>query len=164
MIAALKQRWAQMQERERRVLLGGAVAVALLGGYALVWDPWVQAVSGLEQDVAEQRVLLGWMKQSVSEVRMLRGSRPGGAPAAGQSLLSLIDGTARAQGLGTTMQRVEPEGNGVRVWLERAAFDDVLRWLDRLGDRGVRVTSFASERVSGQTGVVNVRLVLEGGA
>lgn len=164
MLAMLKERWAQLQERERRVLLGGAVALVLLGGYALVWDPWMQAVSRLEQDVAEQRVLLGWMKQSVHEVQMLRGNRPGGAPAAGQSLLTLIDGSARAQGLGTAMQRVEPEGNGVRVWLEKAPFDEVMRWLDRLGDRGVRVTSFATERVAGQSGVVNVRLVLEGGA
>jgi general secretion pathway protein M len=64
------------------------------------------------------------------------------------------------------LQRVEPEGaNGVRVWLEQAPFDDVLRWLDKLStERGVRVTAFATERRAEQPGRADVRVVLEGGA
>jgi general secretion pathway protein M len=165
MLEALKQRWAQMQARERKVLGGGFIAVLVLGGYSLVWEPYTDSMARLEQDVAEQRALLEWMERSAREVQSLRGSgkRIGSG---GQSLLAIADGTARAQGLGSVLQRVEPEGaNGVRVWLEQAPFDDVLRWLDRLAaERGVRVTAFATERRSEQPGRADIRIVLEGGA
>jgi general secretion pathway protein M len=162
----LKQRWSQLQARERRILLVGALALILLGGYSLVWEPYVDSRARLERDVAEQRALLEWMERSAREVQALRGGRPAGGAASGQSLLALADGSARAQGLGSALQRVEPDGaNGVRVWLEQAPFDDVLRWLDKLSsERGVRVSSFATERRAEQPGRVDVRIVLEGGA
>jgi len=164
MMEMLKQRWAQLQARERRMLLGGAVALLVLGGYALVWDPYVQSAARLEQDVAEQRALLEWMEQSAREVQALRGSRPAGSTS-GQSLLAVADGSARAQGLGSVLQQVEPEGsNGVRVVLEQAPFDDVMRWLDKLAtERGMRVSAFAAERRGDQPGRSDVRVVLEGG-
>lgn len=165
MIESLKQRWSQLQTREKRILIGGAAALVLLGGYALVWEPYVESGTRLERDVAEQRALLQWMEASAREVQALRGSQPAGGTG-GQSLLALADGSARAQGLGSALKRVEPEGaNGVRVLLEQANFDDVLRWLDKIAtERGVRVSAFSTERRSEQPGRVDVRIVLEGGA
>jgi general secretion pathway protein M len=138
------------------------VALVLLGGYAFLWDPYVNATARLQQEVAERRALVEWMETSAQEVRGLSGSLP--ANRGSQSLLALADGTARAQGLGPALQRVEPDGQrGVRVWLEQAPFDDVLRWLDKLVlENGVAVTAFTAERRP-EAGRVNVRIVLEGG-
>jgi general secretion pathway protein M len=136
----------------------------LLGIYALVWDPYVQGVTRLEQEVAEQRALLSWMENAAREVKALRGSGMAARPG-GQSLLTLVDSTARAQGLENALQRVQPEGqNTVRVWLEKASFDDTLRWLDRLtGQQGLRVTGLVVEPLQ-EAGRVNARITLEGGA
>jgi general secretion pathway protein M len=49
----------------------------------------------------------------------------------------------------------------VRVWLEGAVFDDVLRWLDTLAaQHGVRITGLNVERTA-TPGRVNARVALE---
>ncbi len=63
------------------------------------------------------------------------------------------------------MKRIEPEGqNSVRVWLEQAAFDDVIQWLQNLKrDYGIHTADIVIERQAA-AGRVNARLTLEGGA
>lgn len=156
----LRQYWDQLQPRERRVLLLGAIALVLLLLYALVWSPFQQTLSRLDSSIVEQRNTLGWMQQAAQEARSLRGTH---APVSdGRSLLAVTDETARAHGLGTAVKRVQPDGqHTVRVWLEGARFDDILQWLATLtGKHGVKVTSFGAER-STADGQVHARLVLE---
>lgn len=153
----LKEHWGRLQERERHFLLGGAVALLLLGGYGLIWDPYVEGMARLEKEVVEQRALLRWMEEAAAEVQGLRRGRP----VKGGSLLALADSTARAAGLGSALKRVEPEGQrGVRVWFEQVPFDDLLRWLDQLSQRGVRLSGLVVERRP-EPGRIDARLVLE---
>lgn len=158
-----RQYWDQLQVRERRILLFGAVAVLLMGLYVLVWEPLVDGRARLEREVAEQRALLGWMEQSAREVRALRGSSTPRRNT-GQSLMAVVDRTARAQGLGEVLERVQPDGeNAVRVWLTQAPFDQSLRWLDKLtAEQGLRVTGLVVER-SPEPGKADVRITLEAG-
>jgi general secretion pathway protein M len=160
----LKLYWQQLQPRERRILLLGAAAVVIMAAYVLAWEPLVEGRARLQRDVAEQRVLLGWMEQSAREVQALRGSR---APQrnTGQSLMAVVDRTARAQGLGQALERVQPDGEtAVRVWLKQAPFDQSLRWLDQLiATQGLRVTGLVVER-GNEAGKVDARITLEAGA
>ena len=80
----------------------------------------------------------------------------------GRSLLSVADSTARAGGLATALKRVEPEGgNSVRVWLDGAPFDVLVKWLVTLSTQhGVDANSATLER-SETAGQVNARLTLE---
>lgn len=159
---AVKQYWHGLQPRERLVLAGGAAALLLLLLYAAVWDPYQAHVARLEESIARQHADLDWMRGAATQVRALRKQTPTRA-ASGQSLLALSDTTARAQGLASAVKRVQPEGqNGVRVWLEQAAFDDVMRWLQVLTTRhGVQVSALVAEPGDGP-GLTDVRLLLEG--
>jgi len=158
----MKQWWLSLQPRERRLVGGGGVLLALLALYTLVWEPYASEREALEQRVAAQRELLTWMEQAAQEVRALRGSAAPVADTSGQSLLALVDSTAKAQGLGKTVTRVQPEGTGsVRVWLEQAPFDRMLVWLDTLtGKYGIRVGGVVAERTD-TPGLANARVVLE---
>lgn len=161
----MKQYWSNLQPRERLVLITGGVALLLLMLYALVIDPYQTRAARLEQLVADQRSDLEWMREAGAQVRALRTGAPQQAGAGGQSLLSLADSTARSQGLGGAVKRVQPEGQrSVRVWLEQANFDDVLRWLQTLSTRyGVGITALVADP-SDEPGRADVRLVLETGA
>ena len=81
-------------------------------------------------------------------------------PASGQSLLSLVDRTAKSGRLGTALKRVQPDGDEkVGVWLEAANFDDLVRWLAALETRhGVRVVSSVFQALEA-SGSVDARLV-----
>lgn len=164
MIERLRQHWEQLQVRERRVLLFGAVAVILMGLYVLVWEPVVVGRAKLEQEVAEQQELLAWMEQSAREVQALRGSNRNTGRTGGQSIMSVVDSTARTQGLSNVLE-VQPEGdNTVRIRLSQASFDQTLRWLDKLvNEKNLRITGLVVERRP-EPGKVDARITLEAGA
>jgi general secretion pathway protein M len=164
MIERLRLHWDQLQARERRVLAAGAAAVLVMAVYVLAWEPLVDGRARLQGEVTEQRALLAWMEQSAREVQALRGSRTPQRNS-GQSLMAVVDRTARAQGLGTALERVQPDGErAVRVWLKQAPFDQSLRWLDQLiTAQGLRVTGLVVERGS-EAGKVDARITLEAGA
>jgi general secretion pathway protein M len=155
--------WRAQSERDRRMLAGGAVAAALLLGWAFVWHPLAQSRERLRMQVATDRTNLAWMRQASAELGTLRA---GGARAQvdrqGKSLLALADATARGAGLGTALKRVEPAGaKSVRVSFETANFDALIGWIDALArDYGVQATDLSADKVEG-LGLVNARVVLD---
>jgi general secretion pathway protein M len=160
----MKQWLAGLDPRERRLVLGGAVVVGCLLIYVLAWEPFATRVAQLRAGHGEQQALLQWMQNAAQEVQQLR--RASGRPAqavSGQSLLAVIDRTAKTGHLASALKRVQPDGEQrVRVWLEDAAFDDVMRWLQGLERQGIRVENsvFEAKELGGH---VDGRLVLAGG-
>ncbi len=152
-----------LQPRERRTVIGGGVALLLMMIYFFGWEPLVNDVEQMQQNVSSRQVLKQWMQGAAQEVKQLkRSSTKHPQSASGQSLLALVDRTARRSRLGAALKRVEPEGrNGVRVWLEQASFDDMMRWLREL-QRQYAITA-KSITVDGQAvaGRVDVRMTLQ---
>ncbi len=157
----MKEWFAGLEPRERRLVTGGAIVLLLLLLYVLVWEPVVGAYRDLKADVAEQRQTLAWMQQAAAQIRTLRGSGAGTARGlGGRSLLSVVDQSARQDGLGNYIKRIEPDGSkGVKVWLEGVAFDPMILWLGRLTrSYQVETTLITIEPQGG--GRVNARLTL----
>jgi len=152
----------RFEPRERRALILGFAALAVFLAYFLAWQPFTSHVSGMKKRVMEQRAALQWMRSASKEVSRLQGSsRPKTTVTPGQSLLAIVDKTAKSARLGPAMTRVEPDGSSaVKVWLEKAAFDDVVLWLGGLlRDYSVAVSAITLERQDAP-GVVNVRVTL----
>ena len=159
----MKEWFAGLEQRERRLVMGAAALLLVMLLYVAAWEPLVNNVGELRDATAHQRETLLWMQQAAREVKQLRGA--GGArtrPASGQSLLSLVDRTAKSGKLGTALKRVQPDGEQrVRVWLEGAGFDDVVRWLVQLERiHGVTVGDSVFEAKE-EAGRVDARLVFE---
>jgi general secretion pathway protein M len=155
--------WYGLQARERRMLGVGAVVVAVLLGWALVWYPLMHARTDMEKSVARQRADLAWMRQASVEARALRAQGTHGrAERQGKSLLALADVSARGGGLAGALKRVEPAGGkSVRLNFEVADFDALMNWLDTLAkDYGVQATDLSVDKVEG-LGLVNARATLE---
>ena len=161
----LKQFWQQLKPRERLMLTiaGGFLGIIIV--YLSILEPILTKADRLEKQLQEQELLVKWMQNAVVEAKRL--SRGNGTKikvgAGGQSLLGIIDRTAKAQQLGDSMKRVEPDGSSrVRVWLERASFDDMIRWLEKLQrDYDVVLDSAVVDR-EGLPGRVNARLIFVG--
>jgi general secretion pathway protein M len=149
---------ANMNERERRmVLIGGIAAVALLiFGIVLPLDG---SVSKAHERIEKKQADLQWMRSVGPE---LANAGPAIVqPTSNESMLVVVDRAARESGLGSALVNSEPSGqNGLRVRLEKAPFGLVVGWLARLADQhGIRVES-ANMDNSGEPGVVNAGLVL----
>lgn len=159
----MKHFWNNLQPRERHTMLGGGIALVLILLYGLVIDPFQQELARLEGSVEAQTKELAWMQQASAEVKRLRGSGPAARRVAGQSLMSLVDASARSTGLSGAIKQIRPEGQGVKVRLEEVVFDDMLRWLEQLKSKqGVNVSSLVMERLS-VPGRVNASVTLEAG-
>jgi len=152
-----------LDPRERMMAAAGATSLVLFLLYILVWSPIHSGYDTLRDTVGEQRTTALWMQDSAQTlIRLKRSSGRAAQGLGGRSLLSVADSTARAGGLGPALKRVEPEGsNGVRVWLDGASFDVLVKWLGTLSTiHGVNAETVTMER-SGAAGRVNARLTLQ---
>jgi general secretion pathway protein M len=152
--------YGNLAERERRFVLIGAVAVAVLV-LAAVLLPLNRSISQTRQRVSLKQGDLAFIQ---SVVPQLAAAGPIGGGATRESLVVLVDSSARESGLGKSISSSQPTGDGgLRIRLDRAAFDGVVAWLARLTQQhGVRIESAEIES-AGEAGLVNAGLVLKAG-
>jgi general secretion pathway protein M len=154
---------AGLAPRERNLVYvaAGVVAVALV--YLAVVMP-LQTMSARRAARVEQKGAdLAWMRQVAPQVRAAAAA--GGASTSSESLVVLVDRTAREAGLGSALRDQSPSGeHGLRLRLESAPFDVLVTWLALLQQRyGVTIET-ASVDAAGTPGLVNASLSLAHGA
>jgi general secretion pathway protein M len=155
--------WTQLSDRDRRVLLVGAVLAGVLRAWAFIWQPMQSRRSLLVEQLDNAHRDLAFVRVGEAEVERLRSSGvQSRADRQGKSLLALADLTARGANLDGVLKRLEPVGSkSVRATFEFAPFDSIVAWLEGLSrDYGVKVSDFSSDRVDA-TGLVNARITLD---
>lgn len=162
-INMIREHWDTLQPRERLVIMVATVAVVALLIDMLFWTPYFNEKNRLEQRMISLQADLSWMQQASVQVKQLGENKPR-ARASGQSLLSLVDSSAKSHGLARAVKRVQPDGQKtVRVWLEQASFDAMLKWLAVMEDRyGLTVTGLVVDRGDEGSDWINARVVFEG--
>lgn len=155
--------WAGLAPRERFVLAGGAVLLFVLVLWLLIWEPLAQKREQLRADISALSADLSWMQQVAGQVKRqaAQQSRPGTGAAAGGSVLTLVEVSASAAGIRETMERVQPEGQGARLWFSETSFDRLLLWLAELEQRhGLQVSQLAVD-AGAAPGQVSARVKVE---
>ena len=145
-----------LQQRERAIVVVGAVAAAIIVLWGLVLKP-------LGDMTAELRTSVELKQRLLAEVTRVEAVQPGTNVAdrrgADQTLLVVISNTAAAHGLGQPRTR-QNGPSGIDVTLQGASFDSLVAWLVTLrGTYGVDVdtASFNSAR---EPGLVNGQVSL----
>lgn len=141
MVVKYEQWYHKLAEREQKAVYSVSVLLVLALLYSLIWSPaqsgYVKAQKALQRELS----LHQWMQDNRHRVA------GAGATSAGEggSLLAVINQTARKQQI--TLSRFEPDGEqGVRIWLEKAPFDDVMAWVQHLETQGVVVSQLNADR------------------
>jgi general secretion pathway protein M len=150
--------YATQSPRDQRVLVIGCVVVALIllvGIFLPLQRKLREADSALQQQQAD----LEWMTQ-VGPALAAAGPGPA-AVATADSLVVLVDTSARESGLGQALTGTQPAGDGsMRVQLEGADFNAVTNWVSRLSTQhGVRVEA-ATITASNSPGIVSATVRL----
>lgn len=156
----MREWYAKLAPRERMfVLIGGAaVAVMLLLGLIV---PLNRSINQARQRVTHKQADLAFIQSAVPE---LSSAAPAMAAASPDTLVVLIDSSARESGLGKSLSSSQPSANGrLRIRLDKAPFDGLVAWLARLAQQhGVRVET-AEIETAGEAGFVNASLELRAG-
>ncbi len=157
----MKAWWENLGARERGLIVVGTVLVMMLLSYVLAWEPLRNSDRRLRQSVAERRADLAWMRQAAEEIKRLGGAGAARPVADNRSLLTLVDQTARAAGLGAALKRVAPQGDDkLSAQLDGAEFDKLIPWLSALErDQAIAIISLNVDRTDAPA-LVNARIVL----
>jgi type II secretory pathway component PulM len=145
-----------LSERDRRTLkIGGGVAALLLLYVIIQLD---SSVSSAHKRILKKQADLTWMRANGPELAQV-GHAPGGGGQ--ESLLVIVDRSARESGLASALAGSDPAGPGaLSIRLQKAAFDSLVPWLYRLSQQnGIRVDT-ASIESAGSPGLVNASIVL----
>lgn len=156
----MRERWQQLQARERSLILLAAVVVAVVLIWLLLLEPLQQSRENHRARIVEQQSLLLWLQSIEPEVLRLRAEQSGTPVAGNRSPIGLIDQTARNAGLAGALQRIEPAaGNQVRIVFEQVEFAALMNWLsDLVAEQPFRIEQFSAQRglSSGRVDVVVV--------
>lgn len=147
-----------MSSRERRLVMICAVIAVLVVTLGVI-VPLDRSVAQARTRVGQKQSDLAWMRNVAPLVRestLSQGSTNG------ESLIVIVDRSARESGLGSALSGSEPNGpGGLRVRLEKAPFDAMIGWISRLSQQnGIRVDG-ASIDSAGTPGLVNASLILQ---
>jgi general secretion pathway protein M len=147
-----------LSPRDQRVLQLGSFAllIILLVGIFL---PLHRKLGEADAQLKKQQEDFAWMQQ-VDDTLAAAGPGPT-AVATKDSLVVLIDRSARESGLAQSLAGTQPSAGGsMRVQLERADFNMLTGWLSRLSSQhGVKVDS-ATITGSTSPGIVNATVQL----
>ncbi len=156
----MKRWFADLELRERLILVGGAAIATLIVVWGLVWNPITTRTAELTDAVAAKQRMLATLQRA----RAVAG--PAGQAqlvdaSTRQSLVLLVDQTHRSYGLDGSLVRNQPDGaDGIRVTFQNASFDGLVAWLGTL--QGSYAVAVETATIDGgrQAGIVNATFVL----
>ena len=150
--------YATLSPRDQRVLMIGSAAVALILLIG-VFLPVQRNIQDTRTKLQTQQDDLAWMRQVGPAIA---ASGPGPVNlATPDSLVVLVDTSARESGLGQAVKGSQPSNNGaVQVQLEAAEFNAMTNWISRLSaQNGVKIEA-ATVTASNAPGIVNATVQL----
>ena len=157
--ARLKQWFAQLSERDRRLLGAMAVVVVLLLIFGVLL-PLDRSVAQTQARLVKKHTNHEWMQTVAPEL----AASPPPPAMGGEPLVVIVDRSAREAGLAGSLAGSDPAGpGGLSLRLQKAPFDLLVAWLARLSQQnGIRIDS-ATIDGAGAPGLVNAAVVLHSG-
>ncbi|NNC98719.1 MAG: type II secretion system protein M [Gammaproteobacteria bacterium] len=145
------EHWRKLQPREQKILGGGVLLVGLMLFYAVIWLPWHRAIDHMETVLPFKRADLVWMRQQAALLKEGGPISKAAIKGENQSLLAVVEQTARASGVRDSIKQLVPRQNNqeVSVVLEAASFNRWVRWVDVLSTQyAVNIKQLSAERDS----------------
>ena len=156
----MKRWFADLETRERVILVAGAAVAAIIVLWGFVWNPMSTQTVELSDAVATKQRMLATL-QRARAVAAPAGQGQLVDASARQSLVLLVDQTHRSYGLDGALVRNQPDGaDGIRVTFQDASFDGLVAWLGTL--QGSYAVAVETATIDGgrQAGIVNATFVL----
>jgi general secretion pathway protein M len=149
-----------LSPRERRMVLIGAGIVAL----AVLWLAIVLPLHTINAKraarVEKKSADLAWMREAAPQVAEAAASGQVAGPS-NESLVVLIDRTARQAGLGSSLRDQSPNGaHSLRLRLESASFDSLIAWLALLQQQHGVAVETANVDAGSAPGLVNASVTV----
>jgi len=159
MIETLMQRWQLLAVRERRVVIGAAVLLAVVAVWLTLFEPAWQARAALRGELPQLRSQLASIDALADEAQRL-SSVPAGSDSP-QARKTQIERSIEASGLSPSLTQLSVNGSLFDLRFDRVSHAAWLAWLDTTTrEMRLRVADVTVTREA-EHGLVSVRLALE---
>src|ERR1700736_1850301 len=146
-----------MSEREQKLVKFGGIGALLVLIFGVLM-PLDSSVAKARARITQKQADLAWMRNVAPVLATMAPTHTGGN---GESLIVIVDRSARESGLEKALAGSEPNGpGGIQVRLEKASFDAMIGWLSRLSQQNGVSVDGASIDSAGAPGMVNASIVL----
>lgn len=157
----MKDWFDNLAAHEQAMVLTGAGVALVIVVWALVWAPLKDSTAELRENVAERAQLLADLRRAQNLAESAGGQA---AASTGQSLLLIVDSSARTFGLAESFTQTRPNGpDEISVSFQRARFDSVVAWLVELEKNFGVSAGTVSINEAGQPGLVSGQIFLSRG-
>ena len=153
----MKFNYDTLAPREQKMVKIGAIALVAILIFGVLM-PLDSSVSKARTRITKKQQDLVWMKGVAPFLAAQVPTSQGN----GESLIVIVDRSARESGLGNSLAGTDPSGaGGIQVRLEKAPFDAIIGWLSRLSQQNGIGVDGATIDGAGTPGVVNAAIVLK---
>jgi general secretion pathway protein M len=153
----MKFNYDTLAPREQQLVKYGTIALVLVLIFGVLM-PLDSSVSKARTRITKKQQDLVWMKGVAPFLAAQAPVNHGN----GESLIVIVDRSARESGLGKSLAGTDPSGaGGIQVRLEKAPFDAVIGWLSRLSQQNGISVDGATIDGAGAPGLVNAAIVLK---
>lgn len=161
MMQKLKDKWQQLAQRDRRIILFGGGFVVILLIYVYVWMPMSVAVRDEYAALNRGQRLVVWLQHASQNLQVYRGMGYEMPRDVHKSSLSVVNNVFKSQHIGYHVQSIKQLNvTDVGVAINQVPFDRLITALNILADQyGIVVSSTRMLR-SGTDGLVNAKMIL----
>ena len=153
----MKFNYDTLSPREQKMVQYGVIALVAILIFGVLM-PLDSSVSKARTRITKKQQDLVWMKG----VAPFLAAQVPASQGNGESLIVIVDRSARESGLGNSLAGTDPSGAGsIQVRLEKAPFDAIIGWLSRLSQQNGIGVDGATIDGAGTPGVVNAAIVLK---
>jgi type II secretory pathway component PulM len=158
-VATVRDWLANLSERERNLVYAAAALLGVALLYVVLVLPFQTAQHKLASRVEKKTGDLAWLQANAPLAAAAAGMTQ--QRQSGESLVVLVDRTAREAGLGANLRDQSPDGeSGLRLRIEGAQFDTLVTWLASLQQMyGVDIETATVDAAA--PGLVNATLGLK---
>lgn len=155
---AFRQWYAARAPREQAILRWGGVAALGLLVLAIVL-PLQRSVGATQSRIEAKQQDLAFLRQVGPTISAAGPIAP--PPESQESLVVLVDSSARESGLAKSISGSQPSGDGgLRVQLQQADFNLLVAWLARLGSQHGLLVESATFDGGDKPGLVDAAVVI----
>lgn len=151
-LTPLQEKWASLSRRDQqaaRLLIAALILAIIVFGI-------IVPVSGTRNDLQQELASAERTLQELTSLAPQALAVAGGSPELNAGLMN-SEIRRQAARFGIEIQRFEPDGELLRIWLEDARYPSVVQWLGGLERMGIQHTELALDDRP-NPGFVNVRV------
>lgn len=151
-----------LQKREQMIVKYAAIVGAPLLVYLLLWRPISHGAANAHEQLTQRKILRDQLVQMAGEIQALKANSSIVRTVSAQQATEVVSQSAAKYQL--NLSRFEPKDQTIQVWMDEAAFDDMLRWLEMLQKQYGIYPENLSLTKGAQVGMVKAQIKLKTGS